>query len=296
MRMDRLRHDRRRQAGRSLVEIMVALAIAAVILAAILITVSGTGLSGRRYDAQARLNDEGQVALSLMNRHLRMAGFWIPGSPVQSLDSEDMLRGCRNGFNNPTAANFANLSCASGAGNDAIAVRYDGRQPGITPTDCLGASAGIPADGWVDNRFYIAQSPSTGNPALYCRGNGGGGPEALVDNVEAMRIQYGIAAQGTLSDDPVVFDPPAYGGRTVRYLNADSIASCASGSTPANSWCAVTSIRVCLLMRTEDGAADEPNTPYIDCDGNTTSQADRRIRRAMVTTISLRNRTSVSAP
>ncbi|MCM5679658.1 PilW family protein [Schlegelella sp. S2-27] len=287
----------RRSAGRSLLEILVSLAIAAVILGAILIAVSGTGLSGRKHDAQSRLTDEGQIAMSLVTQHLRMAGFWQPDSAVPSLDtSAGMLFGCRDGFSNPDVADVASLACGGGGDNDAIVVRYDGTQPGGVVRDCLGATA-VPAGAWVDNRFYVAVSPATGNPALYCRGNGGGGPEVLVDNVESMRIRYGVAAvNNDIPSGPTLFDPPAFTGESVRYLEADELAACTVGSLAANSWCAVTSVRLCLVLRTDDNAADQAGTPYIDCDGNTATQADQRIRRAMVTTISLRNRTSVVNP
>jgi Type IV Pilus-assembly protein W len=98
-----------------------------------------------------------------------------------------------------------------------------------------------------------------------------------------------------------VFDPPAFGGETVRYMSADAlIPTCpVVGAVPSNSWCTVSSIRICLLMRSVDNTVDVVATPYIDCDGVQRSQPDRRLRRAMSTTVSIRNRTanpSASAP
>lgn len=297
----RVRHGYRRpqaNAGRSLIEIMVSLVIGAVILAAILVTVSGTGLSGRRSDVQARLNDEGQIALNIVSSAVRMAGFWLPTSPVVSLDPEEpLVVGCNDAFANPTVGSFNALNCGGVALGDAIAVRYDAAQPGVTVTDCLGnAGAGSPlvATGRAEARFYISVSGATGNPALFCHGNGGGAaPQAIVDNVDTMVIRYGLSRLNTAAPpEQMAFIPSAYAGSTVRYVDASEVVDCAAGGAVANSWCAVTAVRICVVMRTEDNVADAAGTPYIDCEGQQASEPDRRIRRALVTTVNLRNRTA----
>lgn len=291
----------RSNAGYTLIEIMVSLTIGAGLIGAVLMAVSGTGLTGRRQDSQAQLAEEGQVALNILTSQLRMAGFWVPTSPMPALEpAQTMLRGCRNGFSNVTAASFDALACNGGTGNDAIAIRYDANEPGlISPADCLGADLEADKAGMVDNRFYISTSPS-GNPALYCRGNGGSAgttPQMLIDNVESLQLRYGIAAVNTPPLGPVIFDPPAYTQETVRYVRASDLTTACTPIAPAaNSWCAVTSVRVCAIMRTNDNAAEQSATPYIDCDGNNATVNDRRIRRALTTTVSLRNRTAVANP
>jgi len=282
--------------GRSLIEILVSLVIGAVILGAILVTVSGTGLSGRRTDAQARLNDEGQIALNVMTSAVRMAGYWTPTSPVGSTDPrEPLLRGCEDGFSNPTVGNFEGLNCGGTGQGHSIAVRYDAAQPGAVVRDCLGNAGGaLAAAGRVENRYYIATSAATGNPALFCFGNGGGAaPQALVDNVETMEIRYGIAplGPGELPEN-FAFFPSAYSGGTTRYLEASDIADCAGGAVVADSWCAVTSVRICVVVRTDDNESDVAGAQYVGCNGQLLAQPDRRIRRALVTTVSLRNRTA----
>lgn len=281
-------------AGRSIIEIMVSLLIAAVVLGAVLVTISGTGLSGRRSDAQARLSDDGQVAMSLLLSQMRMASYWFPSDPTESLDpDESMLFGCDNGFSNPNVAAFDSLACAAAAlpGNG-VAVRFDAtEQPGVAVQDCLGND--VAGGARVDNRYYVDVNPQTGNPTLYCRGNGGGGPQPLIDNVETMVVTYGIGSVSTATPpDPFIFANSAYTGNTERYVSASDLAACPPGAPVANSWCAVTAVRICLVLRTEDNAADEANTPYVGCDGQVTSVNDRRIRRAMTSTINLRNRTA----
>jgi type IV pilus assembly protein PilW len=291
-------------AGRSLIEILVALAIGSVVLGSVLVAVSGTGLTGRKQDAQAQLTENGQIALNLMATQLRMTGFWVPTSMSLSVDrpADLMLVGCRNGFTNPAGA-WATLACLGGApmdGSDAVGVRFDATEGGVaTAVDCLGNDiSGI--GGWVDDRFFIepALASPTGNPALYCKGAGSPRAQMLMDNVEGMSLRYGVAAVN-LPDETTnrLFDLPAFGGETVSYMTAEEFTTACpvTGTVPANSWCAVSSIRICLLMRSADNAVDEMSTPYVDCSGQQQAQADRRLRRAMTTTVSIRNRTATQS-
>ncbi|MDP9140341.1 MAG: PilW family protein [Pseudomonadota bacterium] len=286
------------QRGYNLIELMVALALSATLIGAVMMAVSGTGLTGRAQDSMAALSENGQLAANILSTHLRMAGFQRPDSPLGSMDTATpMLFGCDNGFASVTAA-FGALACNATAGNDAIAMLYDARETGDagdTPVDCLGANSTALPNGIADNRFYIAVGES-GNPGLFCRGNGGGNGQMLIENVETMQLRYGLASVvNTAGVD--LFDPPAYNGQTAQYVNASALAA-VCGTTPptANSWCGVTSVRVCLIVRSEDRTAEAASTPFTDCDGNSTTINDRRLRRAVVTTVSLRNRNAISNP
>ena len=296
------RRLRARSQGRTLLEVLVALAIGSVVLGAVLMAATGSGLTGRKQDAQAQLAENGQIALNLMATQLRMAGFWVPTSMSLSIDrpADPMLVGCRNGFSNPAAA-WATLACVGGApvdGADAIAVRFDATEGGVaTATDCLGNDV-TALGSRVDDRFFVlpAAGTPTGNPALYCKGAGHAQVQMLMDNVEGLSLRYGVAAVNVPDETTNrLFDLPAFGGETVIYMTADELtfACPVAGPVPANSWCAVSSIRICLLMRSADNAVDDLSTPYVDCDGQQRAQPDRRLRRALATTVSIRNRTAV---
>jgi type IV pilus assembly protein PilW len=288
--------------GRTLLEVLVALAIGSVVLGAVLVAATGSGLTGRKQDSQAQLAEDGQIAINLMATQLRMTGFWVPTSMSLSIDrpADAMLVGCRNGFANPAAA-WATLGCIGGealAGRDSIAVRFDATEGGVAvAADCLGNDVSA-LGGWVDDRFYVlaAEDTPTGNPALYCKGAGRAEGQMLMDNVEGLSLRYGVAAVTTPDETTNrLFDLPAFGGETVTYMTADELdfACPVAGPVPANSWCAVSTIRLCLLMRSADNAVDEVSTPYVDCDGVQRAQPDRRLRRALATTVSIRNRTAV---
>lgn len=281
-------------AGRSLVELMVSLAIASVILGAVLLTVAGTGSSGRRQDAQGVLAEEGVIALNLITSHVRMSGSLVPRAQLALLKpdlnhlvpSQALLPfGCRNGFADVTAAN---LACGGGAFGDALAIRYQADvlntvPRGGEPTDCLGrviAQTNLPGVGWgrfADNRFFVTTNPASGNPALFCRGSGGGQAQVLLDNIETMRVRYGLLS---LHPDSTP-DYPIYNDTIATYVDADD-------ALLAGNWRRVGAIRVCLLMRTNDGVALEP-TMFQNCEGNMVNAADRRLRRAMFATVFLRD-------
>lgn len=293
------RRDVRHQSGYTMLELLIAMTIGGIMVGSVLLAVSGTGLTGRRQGSHAQFTEDGQVAINILSQQLRMATFWLPVSPLPSLDqNQAMVFGCSNGFAS-LAVTFPNLTCATGGGGAAIATLYEGRrvpgEPLGTVRDCLG-NTGTPLNstdnGMVYNRFYIATAPS-GNPALYCRGNGSTAGQPLVENVESMQIRYGVAALTPPSTTPVIFDNSIFAGSTVRYVDAGffTTRNCPRNAPLQTSWCSVTNIRVCLIMRSNDNMAEQVNSPYVDCDGNVVSQADRRLRRAMTTTIALRNRT-----
>ena len=276
---------------------MISLAIGAVLTGTVLLTVSGSGMSGRRLDAQASLSESGRIAANQLAGKLRMSGFWQPGSEVLSVDSVPggvpMMFGCVEGFTSAAAA-WSDLSCATEQdGGGAVAVRYEAGEAGTAMAqDCAGRdvrAAGLEA---IEDRYFVLL-PAAATPGLYCQPTTGGDPILLVDGVERMVLRYGLSP---IAVNPVVnraFDAPTLEGRTSRYWPASALdRSCTAGTMPANSWCAVTAVDVCLMMRTPDGLADQQSVPYLDCSNALQTVADRRLRMAARTTVTLRNRAS----
>ena len=69
---------------------------------------------------------------------------------------------------------------------------------------------------------------------------------------------------------------------------------CQPGSIQPNAWCAVSAVRVCLVMRSDDNVNDQVGTPYVDCDGVVRTVQDRRLRQAFTTTVAIRNKVGVA--
>ena len=282
-------------------ESMISLAIGAVLTGAVLLTVSGSGMSGRRLDAQASLNEQGRIAVNQLAGGLRMAGYWLPTSEVLSVDSTPgglpMLFGCAEGFVAADAA-WAALACASGADagsgtGGAVAMRYQAGDAGTAMAmDCGGQDVRAAGLDMIEDRFFV-RAPGADAPGLYCQPTTGGDPILLVEGVERMVLRYGLSPIAVNPHVNRAFDAPSLEGRTARYRDAGALDwSCGSGTMPANSWCAVTAVDVCLLLRTPDGTSDAPSVPYLDCDNEMRTVADRRLRSAARTTVTLRNRAS----
>lgn len=301
--MKRCNRQGGRQRGRSLIELLIAVALGLVVLGAVLVSVAGSGQTGRAGNEMARVGDDGQLALNLLAAQLRMAGFSmprkhsVPGSQAGNYGGVP-VRACDEGFVSATAVGVDQLECASG-GQSAVSVLYEAdtanTYPGTAnePTSCLGAQLAAIASplggqyALAENRFYIRTNPGTGNPALYCYGASSGSPPAqpLVDNVEKFVLQWGIS--DGFADKMGRY---TYGGDATAYFTASELDT--AFASDADRWSRVTSARICVLMRSAPGVTAQA-TPHVDCDGSTVSPADvsqRRLRRALHATVQLRNR------
>lgn len=155
----------------------------------------------------------------------------------------------------PPASLYAPPSATSFSGTAITGT--DGTPDSITvsydaATDCLNAAA---PGGRAVNAFSINASKQ-----LICLGNGSATSQVLLDDVEDMQILYGDGS---------------------KYVAAGT-------AVMAN----VTAVRLCVLIRSgEDSLAPQKQT-YIDCNGNSVTATDWRVRRAFSATYNLRNRTS----
>jgi type IV pilus assembly protein PilW len=297
--------------GRSLLELMVALVIGFIILAAVMLTTVGNGSSSRRQDSMTTLNEDAQIATNILSSHLRMAGYSrFTGPPQPGLGGNRYyngppVRGCDGGMQNVGVA-MTNIACTGGAGPDAFMVDYEAdttstfptaTQPGI-PTDCLGASLpGMTAseDGnagqyyLVENVFYVDRSTNS----LMCSGSGNPGqPQPLIGNVVDMQVLYGVAAMPAPLDGQeqvALFEATQY----LTASEVDQLPILPAGTLPPERgrWVRVVSMKVCLVMRTSNELYDSI-TPYTGCNGQSVTPTDKRAYRAVNITTALKNKTA----
>jgi type IV pilus assembly protein PilW len=306
--------------GLSLVELMVSIAIGLVVTIAVMSAYLGSSQASKVSDAQARMNEDANLALAVLTQHLRMAGTNPrqvnymndpPSNPVFNTTTY-VVRGCDGAFGNITSPlDPTALTCVGSSATvpDSIVVRYEAdiynteRTTGGVATDCLGSglttqNATVPV--WntgtntsvntaitytvANNLFYIASPAGSTVPSLYCLGNGNATGQPLVENIEDMQVIYGTAAANaspTLS--------------VAGYLSATALEADANlAALPDNQerWGKVLTVRICIVVRSEDAAApDADSAAYVQCDGTlSASQADRRLRKAYTTTVAVRNR------
>jgi len=313
----------------SLIELMISIALGMILVVAILSAYVGTSGASKVSEAQSRMNEDAQAALTILSQQIRMAGnnpkqlnydTATPSNPVFGSTSF-AIRGCDGTFSNvDAAADIQTLACAAG-GADSIAVSYEAdpyntiKTTGGVATDCLGV--GLPVVGtapavfvnkWngivgpgsasvptsvtytvADNRFFVATSGVVTAPSLYCKGNGTGSTKQPL--VENIEDM-----QFVYGTSPATTTTMSVAG----YLNAGEVLSDANLALLPDDqtrWGKVMTVRICVLVRSEAPIApDADSAKYMSCPtsstsvGTLTAAPDLRLRRAYSTTVVLRNR------
>lgn len=235
-----IRMRRLQEAGLTLVELMIALAVGLLV-----VLVAGTLLQQARtayqeMDDAGRVEETGRVALDHLQQVLRQAGHL----PVESLPEgapPALLAGLRGLDDSrqaealdPAAGRFGSSTGDGVNRSDLLMLGFFGAPRGSHAqlSHCSGAPAPVKpleeaARHWVI--YFI--SPGTGDePELRCRYQGKNGAwtsDAIARGVEAMQLRYAID-----SDDD---------GRPDRWLDASSM--------PADAWNRVVLVRIALLVR-----------------------------------------------
>ncbi|MGB7303899.1 MAG: PilW family protein [Burkholderiaceae bacterium] len=293
----------RHQHGRTLVEIMIGMVIGLMVLGTVMRTVVSTSVSSRTQDNLGKLSEDAQIALNLVADHVRMAGFstprinTTPGTASSNYTGAPM-RGCDGAINDLTAP-MQNIICGAANQPNMFSVAYEADLANTLaingiPSDCLGQDLPPQVSPFTgnffvaENRFFI-RNGANGEPELACAGNGGlngfNAPQTLIENVEDMRLTYGISNTSVTEWGNTVF-----AGRVSNYLTADQLDINFAAEDVMTRWNRISAVWICMQLRTNDGVANEP-TPYTDCTGNVVVPPDRRLRIAVTTTVSLRNRT-----
>ncbi|HEX7912742.1 MAG TPA: PilW family protein [Paraburkholderia sp.] len=254
--------------GHSLLEFVIAIALGLVVTAGAASLYTTQRAAFDHASDAMRIREAGLIALALIGQQLQMAGF-VPAD-VTSYNGPPPLFGCTGG--RPTGADDS-LACETlPSRSDGVAVRYVGDSTSTWPsangqtTDCLGqaVTGNRPVTGgqgvWVVNRFFARVSGSTGEPELYCEGNGkAGSAQPLVEGIERVRIKYWLA-----------------GG--LGAVDASSIG--------AAQWAKIVAVDLCVLVR---GAPRGQRSRYVDCDGVTILGTDTRPRQAFWRRVAIRN-------
>ena len=294
-----LRRSGNRPAGRgekglSLIELMISLVIGLVVVGAVIVSIIGSSSTGRYQAAFGQMNEDGQIALGLLKREVELAGYSQPtGLIVDPLNAANQILafatmggnnyifGCAKGFVNVNVAGgLCVANAAPGAPSFEVAYEADAGNTQLTsgvppvPSNCLGNGVAVGPPYLAQNRYYVSTTAS-GRPELRC--SSGGNTQPLVENIESMKVWYGLAVNATAT-------------QIVRYLTPDLIA--------AAQWPDVLSARICLIVRSaepvlaggEDDQANSLLTQYSDCDSVTQTTVDRRLRRAYFTTATVRNK------
>ena len=239
-----LRKSGTAQAGFTLIELMVAIALSLFIVAGLSVLFVNLKTTFTSQDQQAQVQDSQRLAMTMLTTTIQSAGYFI--DPLNNTQVGALPASV---LNNPDGTSF---SAAQGIGgtsgtvgpggtSDTLNVRYQ-TASGDGIMNCLGgsnpSSAANPAV-WV-NSFAVNASNE-----LTCAVNGGSAV-ALVSNVAQINLLYGVDTTGD--------------GTTDTYLSANAI-------TTANLWGNVHSakltVRFVNLMNSNAGSVVALPQPWV---------------------------------
>ncbi len=251
----RYTYTQRQQRGFTLIEILVAITIGLLMMAGILQISEASKESSRLQRNMGFVQENIRTAMVLLGRDIRQAGYYEDDNPAaRILTAPSPLVGASAPTTVTTAAITAD---GGGAFNDQITVTYESN------TDCLGqATPVVGGNSFAINHYFI------NNQRLMCRGNGNAAAQPLVEGVESMQILYGENTDGE----------PLSANRYVKPEQADM-----------NN---VVSVRVAMRFLSREHVHQGVNNnlyALLDAASFNPGPTDRRMRREITTTISLRN-------
>lgn len=293
----------RRARGRTLIELVIAMAISLVIVAGVsALYLSSSGVSRVASNAGTAA-ESGHVAMVMIGSAVRLAGYGeIIGSDHsgqgQTLFDGAHIRGCTAGRFASPFASPPDFTCVAGGVGDALFVRFqarpavatmsDAERDRVTIADCVGDSNPANQDEQIDpstmragagvsrrmvEGFYAINAAGT---SLNCTGNGGGGNQPLVDNVIDFRVFYRFDDAAHLAAAAGFTNAAPLGGsiRDATYINAQAGA--------VDPWNYVVAVIVCVTVRAnEQGVLTQPvNAPRCPQD-----EAEARTGLALTTAL-----------
>lgn len=264
------------QHGLSIVELLVALVISLLLMTGVVQVFLASKQTYASNEAASRLQENGRFALEFIAQSARHAGYVETSNTVSVVP--------------PTIASPGNSICNSSStcssqganeDSDSIALVSQPRIQDGARRDCLGVNgSGTYAISDTDiilNQFLIIDAdPANGelHPALGCRSRNlrggwvtGSTPQRLIDGIDALQVQYGIATGSNRNS-------------VNQYVSADRVGD----------WSTVIAVRIAVLANSLT-----PVTPpatarqFVLFDAPPLSFDDGKARQIFTTTIKLRN-------
>ncbi|PIE83389.1 MAG: hypothetical protein CSA09_00475 [Candidatus Contendobacter odensis] len=277
-----------RQAGFTLIEIMIGLVLGLLLLNAVIQVFLSTQQSARIQQSASRMQEDGRIAMTILNRYIRLAGY-------QSYPWNKADTGWNPALNERGFAAVAPWlegqvilgTDGSGANPDSIRIRYQGSNDPAIAT-CLGAAIppvnpatpNIP--GIADIILDLSAPAPDGARSLSCRVAVNGGAftarAPMVGGLENMQITYGLS-QGAGGVDSI---GRLTGGANLTYVTANNVA--ANGG-----WDRVIAVRIELVVRSDQDNLTLDSRQYM-LNGVPVNPGDRRMRYVMGTTVNIRNK------
>ena len=232
-----------KQQAFTLIEYMVAIVLGLILLGGLTYLFIGMKRSNETQSSLAAMQESGRFAMFYLTNDIQYAG-WA------NVEEKGY------GFYTSPAFDFAGGTTDGGSAgaSDSITIRYE------APTDCLGGASG----GIVENRYYVEDGQ------LMCQGNGGGTPQPLISNIDALHFLYGIDTNGDTAPN--------------KFVRADEV--------DASETEAISAVKVMLILSsTNDIRPDNKAQSYsVMGHDDTYDVTDKKARKIFSTTISVPNK------
>ena len=263
----RMRPQARHQHGRTLVELMIAIVLSLLIVAAVGSLYFFTSQSARTSQQSSSAEERGRIAMFLLGEPITMAGFGNVNSGSLSTRFGAValqgphLRACSNGrFNDPANLDFTCV--ASATPGDALFVAFQAESAtGIAPqgnvplTDCVGAAAPLVGDAPDGtqcvfdraDRRWRARTPVPGQRRCAAPG--------LIRDVEDFKVYFAFDTAGynRAGVNPANFTVQPSTLLTAAQLNALPVVQNEDPNTSAsNAWNHVVAVFVCVQVRASE--------------------------------------------
>jgi type IV pilus assembly protein PilW len=272
---------RRLQRGRTIIELMIAIAISTMIMLGITTIYSASTNSARSAVQQGAMSEDGALSLHLIGQAIKRANYGeIIGTDFvannQTLFDFPGIRACKNGrFNNPAAGDF---SCNTVAGApDSLMIQFQGDAVAATTqlptTNCVGSTGVLTQISAQDHPGFLQEVPLVSNVYevisgnLSCSGNGSAF-QTLAGNIEEFKVYFGYdndAADQALNGQTTI-SPSAH-----QIVDADFVRTkdASFAGRDRTAWDFVVSVHVCVVARTrERGTSVQTTVSYESCPEN----------------------------
>lgn len=316
-----------RSRGLTLVELLVALALSLLVVAAAVAMFMATRQTYGTVDAATQLRENGRFATDIISRVAVQAGYTdliagaLSNAVAQGMlgedpepdvigfnnavpDTTDPITETQNNSRPASCGSISDSSCMNGS--DVLVLRYHGSTDATTgdPDNSMINCAGYGEMGVINSTndravsiFSVRRAPD-GEPTLYCSYRNTetgkwGQPQPLISGVESLQLLFGIDASDPTKQDTV----------PDRYVRADELSAGTPAATREN-WRRVRAIRVGMVLRGAQGTSAEPVTAktafyplgkdmYADASKDPgvalTPGPDSRLRQVLTFTVHLRN-------
>jgi len=272
------------QHGRTLIELLIAMVLSLMIIAAVGVLYSATSSSSRTAMQLGSAEERGQIAMYFLGEPVTLASFGNINSGeftrprFQAVSfQEPHLRACSNGrFQDAIAGDFTCVPTASPGDELYIGYQTESavgitRQSNAPTDDCLGQDV---AAGNVFN-IYSVEPTGDGTLEFGCFGSGAGARQGLVRHAEDFKVYFAMDSNSHAMSEaggaPHTFKPSTL--LTAAQINALPGALDAANSA-GNPWNHVVAVYVCVLMRTsEAGTTVDGTSTFEPCPQNETEAA-----------------------